>query len=80
MIAASNNTNRIMQDLKNTLDDWELEIMFSKKSTEYLLETLDAIRENRYPTPGHKSPITSVLHDRISAGTVIAWREQRWSQ
>jgi len=67
-----------MRDLKQELDDWQLEDIFRTKSTEYLMQILVAIRENRYPTRSHARVVRKILRERISPGTVRIWGEERW--
>ena len=80
MVGASDNCDRILIDLRRTVDDLELEDMFKGKPTEYLMEALLAIREGRYPTKSHGPIIRKVLAKRISPGTAITWRERKWSR
>jgi len=57
---------------------WGLQGMlrFRNKSIEWLMESLRAIREKRYPTPSHKSGILSELKRRVPNGCLTIWNER----
>lgn len=52
-------------------------LVFQDKSIEWLMESLKAIREKRYPTPSHKSGILSELKRRVPNGCLAIWNERR---
>jgi len=77
MTASVDNLDRIMRDLGNLLEMKSLE----DKSTEYLMQALDAIREGRYPTKNHGNLIVGIIQKRIPLGFLIVWNaKQLWRQ
>ena len=67
---SSDFADAMMLALKDTLD-------MMSKSTEWLMESLVAIREKRYPTPSHVVAIKAELKRRVPEGCLVVWNERR---
>jgi len=78
MVGASDNLNRLMQDLKQSFDDWSLLDRWRKMTAAKLMEMLEDIRMGVYPEPRHERTIREALDERVSPGTVVVWRERKW--